>query len=498
MLLYGQSLNALDVVACALIFWAVAATSRRYFALKHVPGPLLASLTDFWFLWVMRYGDYRKKTLELDRRYGKLVRYGPSRVLFSDAEALPLVYGTTKPFTKAASYEPLSPYIRGRIVPSILSSRDETDLSAIKRQISHVFSNTAILDFEHHIDDGINQLTTALQVAGPKVNLQKWLSSFSFDTICRVGFSDETDMMSRSSQEVESTLRGGQQRFRHWNNWCAVPYLENLLFKNRIVAQFAKPELITSIAAKRVAERIEKGGAASSHQDLLDRYFQAQEKAPALFDTPKIIALTLTIVHAGSETTAHSLSILFYCLLTHPHVFARVKKEINEANLSFPPQYTDVAKLTYLEACIKESQRVLPLASGPVEREVPPSGTTISGTFIPGGTVVTLNKAAMAADTTIFDPHEQHSVHEYIPERWLGISSAQLARMDRANFAFSHGKRMCLGVHLAWCEQLKVIPAILMRFDVELQDPKFELEMTKGMVGLVTGKGLPVVLKQRA
>lgn len=497
MLLYGQSVNAFDVAAFSLALFFLATFIRRYLALRHIPGPLLASLTDFWFFWVMRHGDYTKKALELDRKYGKLVRYGPNRVLFSDATAIPLVYGTTKAFDKAESYDVLTPYINGKLVPSLLSSRDETAVSAIKRHISHVFSNTAILDYEHHIDDSINNLTKTLEDGDPKVNLQKWFSYLSFDAICRVGFSDDTNKLMRT-EEADDALLGGRRRFKHWNNWCATPFIENLLFKNRLGVKLAGTELITAIAANRVQDRLEKGGAISSHKDLLDRYFQAQEKAPELFDTRRIIALTLTIVHAGSETTGHSLTIALYCILTHPQVYARLEEEISQAKLSFPPQYSEVSKLPYLEACIKESFRVRTIATGPIERVVPPTGITILDTFIPGGTVVTLNKSALAVDSAIFDPSSRYHVNKYIPERWLGVGSTQGALMDRATFAFSHGKRGCLGIHLAWCEMLKIIPAMLMRFRIRLQDPNFALETSKGMVGLVSGPGLPVILTSRS
>lgn len=495
MLFYGQSVNAIDIAAGGILLVAFCAALQRHLALKHIPGPFLASLTDFWLHWVMRYGNYKESAFELDRTYGRLVRYGPRRVLFSDVNAIPLVYGTTNPFRKAVSYEIITPYINGRLIPSLLSSRDESEVSAIKRHISHMFSNAAVFDYEHHIDETITSLIKCLQSSGPNVDLQKWLSYFTFDTICRIGFSDDTDMMARG-EDVGDTLLGGRQRFQYWTSWYAIPHIERLLFKNRFSAFISKQELITTIAAKRVQERIEKGGAASSHHDLLDRYFQAQEKAPNLFDTRRVIALTLTIVHAGSETTGHSLAIAFYNILKHPRVYARLKEEINDANLSFPPQYAEVLKLRFLEACIKESQRVQPLSQGPLEREVPPQGTTISGVFIPGGTVVAANKSALAFDPTIYDPWSQYSVHEYIPERWLDLSLDQLALMDRASLTFSYGKRACLGVHLAWCELLKAMPAILMRFDIELQDQEFELETDRGVVGLIIEKGLPVVLKE--
>ncbi|KPI34587.1 Pisatin demethylase [Cyphellophora attinorum] len=486
MFIYGHCLNVLDLTAAALLLFTLAAVIRRHLALRHIPGPFLASLTDIWLLCVMRFGDYRQTTASLAARYpnSKLIRYGPHRVLFSDQHAIPLVYGTTKPFPKAASYNTVSPYIPGRgVVSTLLSSRDETQISAIKRHIAHVFSTTAVLEFEHHIDDSITQLLAALASAGPQVNLQH----------------DDTPLASRTAA-VADTSRGGQIRFAHWNNWLAAPYLESLVFKNPLLAHFARPELITTIAAKRVVERTEKGGAAFAHADLLDRFFQAQQKDPELFSNPRIVALALAVVHGGTETTAHSLTILFYLLLRHPKSLARVQQEIGEATFSrFPPPYTEAAnQLPYLEACIKEAQRVQPLQSGPTEREVPVGGVAIAGTFLPGGTVVSLNKAALQLDRSVFDPHDRYDVHEFLPERWLdGIDAAQASLMNRTNFAFSHGKRVCLGVHLAWAEMLKVTASLLMRFEVQLVDPGCRLEVKRGMTAIVTGRGLPVLLRER-
>ena len=94
-LFYSQSVNALDVAACgSLLLTFFAALLRRYLAIRHIPGPILASLTDFWLHWVMRYGSYKEKAVELDHTYGHLVRYGPRRVLFSDVNATCLLRAT--------------------------------------------------------------------------------------------------------------------------------------------------------------------------------------------------------------------------------------------------------------------------------------------------------------------------------------------------------------------------------------------------------------------
>ena len=65
------------------------------------------------------------------------------------------------------------------------------------------------------------------------------------------------------------------------------------------------------------------------------------------------------IVVAGSDTTATTLSGVFYYLMRYPEVMKRLRKELDEA---FPPgegepfDYTKLAELTFLNAvmCVME------------------------------------------------------------------------------------------------------------------------------------------------
>ena len=55
----------------------------------------------------------------------------------------------------------------------------------------------------------------------------------------------------------------------------------------------------------------------------------------------------LTLFIAGHETTATALSWCFYLLLTHPHVYDRVRAEIDSALSGYDPKYTDLQRLPY-------------------------------------------------------------------------------------------------------------------------------------------------------
>lgn len=99
MILTNLSLLSTALLSIYLIF----TLGRRYLRLSHIPGPPLAAFTDLWLLRQYRIGTNSFQVLlDLDHKYGSVVRYGPNRVLLSDPSAITTVYGTTKAFEKVS------------------------------------------------------------------------------------------------------------------------------------------------------------------------------------------------------------------------------------------------------------------------------------------------------------------------------------------------------------------------------------------------------------
>ncbi|KAH6719575.1 cytochrome P450 [Leptodontidium sp. MPI-SDFR-AT-0119] len=73
-----------------------------------------------------------------------------------------------------------------------------------------------------------------------------------------------------------------------------------------------------------------------------------------------------------------------------------------------------LAKMEYLNAVLNEGLRVYPPALLAMPRVVPEGGSTILGTFIPGGTVVGFQGYAATHSTRNFK-----LPNSFIPERWL-------------------------------------------------------------------------------
>lgn len=74
--------------------------NRYHHGLNKYPGPVLASLTDWWRFWdvINRRPDITH--IKLHEKNGDVVRLGPNTLSFADPAALKTIYGLNKGFVK--------------------------------------------------------------------------------------------------------------------------------------------------------------------------------------------------------------------------------------------------------------------------------------------------------------------------------------------------------------------------------------------------------------
>ena len=89
--------------AVVLLCLFLANVLQRYWRLRHIPGPPLASVTNLWYLYQSWNGvGFKTLTRELHERYGPVVRVGPRRVFFAQPDAIPVIFSITHPFKKVS------------------------------------------------------------------------------------------------------------------------------------------------------------------------------------------------------------------------------------------------------------------------------------------------------------------------------------------------------------------------------------------------------------
>jgi cytochrome P450 len=82
------------------------------------------------------------------------------------------------------------------------------------------------------------------------------------------------------------------------------------------------------------------------------------------------------------------------------------------------------------------------------------------------------------------------------PVRWLDGDGERVTKMEQASMGFSRGRRACLGQHVAVMQMKRVIPALVLGFDLNLLDEDAWLDADmSGMVPVL--KPLWVIAKER-
>lgn len=201
------------------------------------------------------------------------------------------------------------------------------------------------------------------------------------------------------------------------------------------------------------------------------------------FTEEGLVNQMMTFLAAGHETTATALCWTVYALCKHPQIQTRLRDEIR-ANL--PPISTEnptipdaaaVDALPYLNAVCNEVFRFYPPV--PLTYREALKDSSVLGTFIPKGTVMVL-----AADATNHNPDLWGlDAAKFNPERWMGPGRANTggAESNYSFLSFIHGPRSCIGQAFSKSELACLVAVLVGRFDIELQDPEAQLEVSVGI-----------------
>jgi cytochrome P450 len=169
-----------------------------------------------------------------------------------------------------------------------------------------------------------------------------------------------------------------------------------------------------------------------------------------------------TLIFAGSDTVSNTLMVGFFHLLSRPALQNRLRDELLESwpELHDPPIFETLETLPLLTAVIKESLRICPNVTTPLERIVPAAGAVIAGVSVPAGTVVSISSLFVHNSAEIFRDPET-----FDPDRWLAEDSKLL---EKWLVPFSKGPRSCIGINLAWCELYIAFATLIRSLDMKI------------------------------
>jgi cytochrome P450 len=351
----------------------------------------------------------------------------------------------------------------GKEIDSVITIADENRHNRLRRSVANAFAAVTTLDYEPHIDRTIEELLKSMDNQRT-FDLSRKMAYFGLDASSGFAFNSPKGCLAADA-DIEGMIAITRERMRHWSRWGSLPGIERLLFRNPISMRttHAPQSGIVTAARSRLAERKKTPQKDSETPDLLTRFLEALETNPDTLSEASVISLLMSMIAAGSDTSANALAAILFHLMKNPKALAKLQDEFEAADLSRPiPAYSQVSKLPYLHAVIREGMRLFPALTHPMERLVPAGGANVAGIFIPQGTSVGCLQLAMHLNKKVFG----EDAKVFRPERWLEASAEQLRVMEMAHIGFGRGRRVCIGQHIAVMEMKKVIPAMLMNFEV--------------------------------
>jgi cytochrome P450 len=175
----------------------------------------------------------------------------------------------------------------------------------------------------------------------------------------------------------------------------------------------------------------------------------------------------MTMLLAGHDTTALTLTYTWYLLSEHPEVRSQVHAELDEVCGGDPPTAADVRDLDYLERVIQESMRLYPPVY--VLFREPKVDVRLGGYRIPRGSAVMLSQFAVHRSGRWYDEPEA-----FDPDRWLPARRAERPRFSY--FPFGGGPRHCIGKHLSMLEAKLILGTVASEYELDYaRDRPFDL-----------------------
>uniref|UniRef100_A0A1J3CD99 3,9-dihydroxypterocarpan 6A-monooxygenase n=1 Tax=Noccaea caerulescens TaxID=107243 RepID=A0A1J3CD99_NOCCA len=232
---------------------------------------------------------------------------------------------------------------------------------------------------------------------------------------------------------------------------------------------------------------------------LLDTYNDPKAELKLTMNQIKFFILELFM--ASLDTTSAALQWTMTELINHQDILAKIREEIESVlrkNTHQLIKESDLQKLPYLQAAIKETLRLHPV--GPLLRRESNRDMKINGYDVKSGTKIFVNAYGIMRD-----PNTYKDPDKFIPERFLAVEEnterkigyyqqqylLELKGQDVNYLAFGSGRRGCLGASHASLVLSLTIGSLVQCFDWKVigDEDKIKIKLPNGFSASGTAGG---------
>ncbi|KAJ5597022.1 hypothetical protein N7450_003480 [Penicillium hetheringtonii] len=433
--------------------------------LRNYPGPKLDAASQLVYVYHMVKGDSCKHIANLHEKYGEVVRTGPNEISYTTVSANKTIFGNKTTEEMTFEKNP-AVYIQGSGTAQNLLFANTREHPRFKKLMAPAFSEQAIKEQEPTIQQLTSDMIHSLRFnrcgrsyypdSDGIVNIGAWCNFVVFDILSSLSFGKAVGCLELGNYHEWTNVIFKAMKHAHFVQ-CAhrlKPY--HRILERLIPGEISDPyEKHMENVRKYIRER---GNMENVSRTDFASFILRGMTEDELVDNVNILAT------AGTETTATTLSSIFYYLTHNPESYQKLVSEIRS---SFTHEdeitFNAIGNLKYLKAVIQEAFRIHPSVPVGLHRITPNAGSYIDGRWVPGGTWVSV--ALLAAYRS---PKSWQRPDEFAPERWLG--DPEFESDNRQIWApFSIGPRKCIGMNLAYLNMRLIVARLIWNFDFEAQ-----------------------------
>ncbi|KAL4867800.1 hypothetical protein BDV12DRAFT_186359 [Aspergillus spectabilis] len=420
------------LLSAAFVLYSAALVIYRLYLhpLARFPGPKIAAATGWYEFYhdVVRGGMYIHEVKKMHREYGPIIRINPWEIVINDPDFYNSVY----------YFDPF-------------------------------FSRLGVTQIEGMVVDEVKLLTGRLEgfaKSGGTIQMEHVTAAFTGDIVTRI--------CSEKSPEMIRHPEFGKE----WHDTI-------LTYQRQVLLFVQIPQLIplTQLIPRGIVMRLAPGAAAFSslHQYAFNHITEAkqemvsaqkvqQDARSSVFrhvlssdmpeserETERLAREALSLFGAGTATLVRAFSVMFYYILSNPHIKDRLREELTDIMADYPskiPTWQELERLPYLHGIVKEGLRLSYGVMRHLARISPDQALQYKQWTIPAGTPVGMSSYSLHSD-----PETYPEPLKFLPERWMDKYNPN---MNRNWVPFSRGSRMCIGMNLALAEMYWVL-AVLFR-----------------------------------
>ncbi|KAJ5305867.1 cytochrome P450 [Penicillium antarcticum] len=362
--------------------------------LKQFPGPKLAALTKLWHVWKCRDSRGHLVLQSWYEQYGEFVRTGPGEITIFHSEAYEAMDGVQNRNTRSDWYDLLHPRM------SSIFTRDKNLHNERRKMWEQPLSTKSLQQYHRRVIEKVHTLENFISAEDSKpVLVNDLMYFFAFDSMGDFAFSEDFGMMRTKQWHTSiAMLRSALTLLGPFSPAIWIPRLAFAFIPGvwKVRHWFHMLELCDECMARRMKEVL-------SDRDIASWFIEDHEKHESDPTWARWLSGdTATLVVAGrcvplhplkkdssdsrsSDTTAPSLTHLFYFLARYPNHAQKIHKELQEINIE---EIALLSTLPHLNGTINEAMRLLPAVLTFSSRVTPPEGLMIDGMFIPANTKI--------------------------------------------------------------------------------------------------------------